>query len=192
MEGNFCLIYNRPGYFKTRPGLICIQHASLRGGGVPVVNTGRVLHPPDRVCHSWIHILHRPGLMHTRPVSDVLFTTDRYFHLPGRVLLRRITVFVYICNRPGFSMDRPVLIYLHYHLCFQQIFRPNTFALLASPAHSMTWSHFANGGISGTGSFPYPSMRTLLTRSGAVNYIFPTPTGSFSKPTGCIHMTKKL
>ena len=94
--------------------------------------------------------------MHTRPVSDVLFTTDRYFHLPGRVLLRRITVFVYICNRPGFSMDRPVLIYLHYHLCFQQIFRPNTFALLASPAHSITWSHFANCGISGTGSFPYP------------------------------------
>ena len=36
--------------------------------------------------------------MHTRPVSDVLFTTDRYFHLPGRVLLRRITVFVYICS----------------------------------------------------------------------------------------------
>ena len=136
----------------------------------------------------------RPGLMHTRPVSDVLFrkrTTDRVFHLPGRVLLRVYGVRKFH-NRPGFSMDRPVLIYRHDHLCFQQKIRPNTFALLASPAHSMTWSHFANGGISGTGSFPYPSMRTLLTRSGAANYIFPTPTGSFSKPTGCVNMTKKL
>ena len=41
--------------------------------------------------------------MHTRPVSDVLFTTDRYFHLPGRVLLRRITVFVYISEPTGFQ-----------------------------------------------------------------------------------------
>ena len=88
-------------------------------------------------------------------------------------------------TRPGFSIDRPVLISRHCHSCLQLFLRPNTFALLASPTASMHWSHFANGGISGTGSFSYPHMHTLFTRSGTANSIFPTPTGFFYTPTGC-------
>ena len=147
--------------------------------------------------HIFIYIcIDRPGLTHTRPVSELLSVL--LYNRPGfpstrSVLLLRYSRRTSKChNRPGFSMSRPVLIYRHYHFFFQQFFRPNSFAMLASPAHSITCSHFANGGISGTGSFSYPSMRKLLTQSGAVNYIFPTPTGSFSNLTGCIHMTKKL
>ena len=106
------------------------------------------------------HYLDRPGLTHTRPVSELLSVL--LYNRPGfpstrSVLLLRYSRRTSKChNRPGFSMSRPVLIYRHYHFFFQQFFRPNSFAMLASPAHSITCSHFANGGISGTGSFPYP------------------------------------
>jgi len=122
---------------------------------------------PQTNCFS-LQICHRPHLV-SRPgrVQTVLFrkrTTDRVFRLPGRVL----------------SLLLPTSLPAKY-ICI---------AGVTCSLHDLVtlcwWWNIRNW------FFSVSFHVYTLYRSGAVTYIFPTPIGCFSKPTGSLNTAKKL